>query len=79
LWGRKFGGWVRKSAVRLCVKIQGRFVFSPSAFDSICATNLGNRMTTGTWVHMLLLALVVGGTTNWEVEARKAKERVASK
>jgi hypothetical protein len=33
-------------------------------------------MTTGTWIHMLLLALVVGSTTNWEVEARKAKERV---
>jgi len=35
-------------------------------------------MTTGTWVHMLLLALVVGTTTNWEHEARKAKERVAN-
>ena len=36
-------------------------------------------MTTGTWVHMVLLALVVGLTTDWEVEARKAKERVAEK
>jgi MATE family multidrug resistance protein len=35
-------------------------------------------MTTGTWVHMLLLALVVGSTTDWEVEARKAKQRVAN-
>lgn len=34
-------------------------------------------MTTGTWVHMLLLALVVWSTTDWEREARKAKERVA--
>ena len=40
---------------------------------------LENRMTTGTWVHMVLLALVVGLTTDWEVEARKAKERVAEK
>jgi hypothetical protein len=48
-------------------------------FDTICFPNLGNRMTAGTWVHMLLLALVVVGTTNWEVEARKAKERVAIK
>ncbi|KAL3904732.1 MAG: hypothetical protein SGARI_004789 [Bacillariaceae sp.] len=35
-------------------------------------------MTTGTWVHMLLLAMVVIGTTDWKLEARKAKERVAA-
>eukprot|EP00980_Cylindrotheca_fusiformis_P022238 scaffold9153_cov121-Cylindrotheca_fusiformis.AAC.2 len=34
-------------------------------------------MTTGTWVHMTLLAIVVWITTDWEGEARKAKERVA--
>jgi hypothetical protein len=33
-------------------------------------------MTVGTWVHMLLLGAVVIGTTNWEAEAKKAKERV---
>jgi hypothetical protein len=33
-------------------------------------------MTVGTWVHMLLLGAVVVGTTNWEAEAKKAKERV---
>lgn len=36
-------------------------------------------MATGTWVHMLLLAIVVGLSTNWELEARNAKERVAKK
>ena len=36
-------------------------------------------MTAGTWVHMLLLAVVVGGTTNWVIEARKAKERIMQK
>jgi len=35
-------------------------------------------MTSGTWVHMLLLAVVVGATTNWNLEAKKAKERVAN-
>jgi Na+-driven multidrug efflux pump len=33
-------------------------------------------MTIGTWIHMLLLALIVGVTTDWEKEATKAKERV---
>jgi len=32
--------------------------------------------TTGTWVHMLLLALVVVCTTNWDVETQKAQERL---
>jgi MATE family multidrug resistance protein len=34
-------------------------------------------LTVGTWVHMLLLGAVVVGTTNWEAEAKKAKERVS--
>jgi MATE family multidrug resistance protein len=42
-------------------------------------TGLVAGMTTGTWVHMLLLAIVVRTTTNWELEAQKAKERVAEK
>jgi len=33
-------------------------------------------MTVGTWTHMLLLLAVVVGTTDWEVEAKKAKERL---
>jgi MATE family multidrug resistance protein len=33
-------------------------------------------LTVGTWVHMFLLGAVVVGTTNWEAEAKKAKERV---
>jgi MATE family multidrug resistance protein len=33
-------------------------------------------MTTGTWIHMVLLAMVVIGSTDWKLEARKAKERV---
>ncbi|KAG7368763.1 multidrug efflux protein [Nitzschia inconspicua] len=37
---------------------------------------LVTAMTTGTWIHMLLLAVAVFGTTDWKLEARKAKERV---
>jgi Na+-driven multidrug efflux pump len=31
-------------------------------------------MTTGTWVHMLLLLCIVICTTNWSVQATRAKE-----
>jgi hypothetical protein len=41
-----------------------------------CFNKLVTGMTVGTWVHMLLLGAVVVGTTNWEAEAKKAKERV---
>jgi MATE family multidrug resistance protein len=34
-------------------------------------------MTTGTWVHMLLLLFIVVCTTNWSVQATRAKERLA--
>jgi len=34
-------------------------------------------MTVGTWCHMILLAAVVMGTTNWSKEAQKAKQRVS--
>ena len=34
-------------------------------------------MTTATFVHMLLLALVVLCTTNWNLEAKRAKERLS--
>jgi len=33
-------------------------------------------MTAGTWCHMLLLAAVVIGTTDWNAEAHKARQRV---
>lgn len=33
-------------------------------------------MTVGTYVHMVLLALVVAGTTNWSREAERAKARI---
>lgn len=34
-------------------------------------------MTTGTWVHMILLLIIVIFTTNWSVQATRAKERLA--
>lgn len=34
-------------------------------------------MTTGTWVHMLLLLFIVAFTTNWIILARQAKERLS--
>jgi len=33
--------------------------------------------TTGTWVHLILLALLVVCTTNWDKEAKKAQERLS--
>ena len=33
-------------------------------------------MTTGTWVHAILLGLAVVCTTNWKLEAQRAKERL---
>jgi len=35
-------------------------------------------MTAGTWCHMLLLAAVVIGTTDWNAEAHKARQRVVA-
>jgi MATE family multidrug resistance protein len=37
---------------------------------------LVSGMTVGTWLHCLLLALVVYGTTRWDFEAERAKERL---
>jgi len=34
-------------------------------------------MTTGTWVHMILLAIAVNKCIDWVEESRKAQERVA--
>jgi MATE family multidrug resistance protein len=36
-------------------------------------------MTAGTWIHALLLTLVVASTTNWALESEKAKVRAAEK
>ena len=36
-------------------------------------------MTIGTLIHMILLLVVVVGTTNWTIEAQRALERVAAK
>lgn len=35
-------------------------------------------MTVGTWVHMVLLGVVVLGATDWDKEARKAKARLGT-
>lgn len=35
-------------------------------------------MTVGTWTHMILMGLVVIGTIDWTIEARKAKARLES-
>jgi multidrug resistance protein, MATE family len=44
---------------------------------SFCGdVGLVTALTTGTWVHMLLLGVAVFGTTDWKLEARNAKERV---
>lgn len=62
-------------------------VFSKNDGESSCddgtfnlcgVVGLVTAMTTGTWVHMLLLGAVVWGTTDWKVEAIKARERVTS-
>jgi MATE family multidrug resistance protein len=59
------------------VKNNGDMYCEDSYFCGV--VGLVTAMTTGTWVHMLLLALVVGCTTNWAVESEKAKARVAEK
>jgi MATE family multidrug resistance protein len=51
------------------------------AFDKDCARLCGDvglvaGMTVGTWVHMLLLAVLVLSCTDWPAEARKAHARM---
>lgn len=53
------------------------------AFDEQCSSLCGDLglvsgMTTGTWVHMLLLAAVVLCGTDWIKEAKKAHARMVS-
>jgi len=46
--------------------------------DSLCGIpGLVFGLTTGTWVHMLLLLFIVVCTTNWRVLAQRAQERLA--
>jgi MATE family multidrug resistance protein len=46
--------------------------------DTLCGIpGLVFGMTTGTWVHMLLLLFIVVFTTNWKVQAQRAKERLS--
>ena len=46
--------------------------------ESLCGiTGLVAGMTTGTWVHMLLLLVIVVFTTNWSDQAQRAKERLS--
>jgi MATE family multidrug resistance protein len=46
--------------------------------DNLCGiSGLVAGMTTGTWVHMLLLLFIVVCTTNWSVQASRAKTRLA--
>lgn len=46
--------------------------------DSYFCGDIGlvTGMTIGTWVHMLLLCIVVVVSTDWEVEAKKANKRM---
>ena len=51
------------------------------AFDENCTNLCGDvglvsGMTTGTWVHMLILAVLVLCSTNWPKEAEKAHARM---
>jgi multidrug resistance protein, MATE family len=47
------------------------------SMGSFCGdVGLVTALTTGTWIHMLILGIAVFGYTDWKLEARKAKERV---
>jgi Na+-driven multidrug efflux pump len=51
------------------------------AFDEDCTTLCGDvglvtGMTVGTWVHMVLLAVLVLSCTDWPAEALKAHARM---
>jgi MATE family multidrug resistance protein len=62
----------------LCAHIASDGTYDPSEGGLVLCGDVGlvAGMTTGTWCHMLLLAVVVICTTNWENEADKAKQRV---
>ena len=56
------------------VRNDGYMTFDDDRFCGVLG--LVSGMTIGTWVHFLLLAVVVYGTTRWEVEADRAKRRL---
>jgi len=62
----------------LCSQIASDGSYDPSAGGLVLCGDVGlvAGMTAGTWCHMLLLAVVVMCTTNWEAEAHKARQRV---
>ena len=77
--------WAFQLAVVVSYWVVGLPLGYHLAFDDDCTTFCGDLglvmgMTTGTWTHMLLLAVLVLCTTNWPREAQKAHARmVASK
>merc|ERR1712127_258008 len=62
----------------MCAHIASDGSYDPSEGGLVLCGDVGlvAGMTTGTWVHMLLMLAVVIGTTNWKEEAFKAKQRV---
>ena len=64
----------------LCAHIASDGTYDPSEGGLVLCGDVGlvAGMTAGTWCHMLLLAVVVTCTTNWENEADKAKQRVVA-
>ncbi len=62
----------------MCAHIADDGSFDPSEGGLTLCGDVGlvAGMTMGTWSHMLLLAVVVIGTTDWKAEAYKAKQRV---
>ena len=46
----------------------------PESFEGV--TGLVFGMTMGTWIHFILLALIVGLNTNWSLETEKAQARI---
>lgn len=52
----------------------GGSMSNPSFFSGVRGLVLG--MTAGTWVHMILLGILVVGTINWDHEVLRAKARI---
>jgi len=61
----------------LCAHVASDEILDHSGGLVLCGdVGLVAGMTAGTWCHMLLLAAVVIGTTDWKTEAHRAKQRV---
>jgi multidrug resistance protein, MATE family len=63
-------------AYNLAFVRHGGFMCDDNYFCGIVGLVTG--MTTGTWIHMLLLGAVVLGATDWDKEAKKAKSRLGT-